>query len=329
MMPTLDKQLSLYIRQFAKLRTDRSANWTLATQKQAPHKPFLLLSILDLLAEGYILSNLIEITPELGEHFAEYWDLILPEHRGNLALPFFHMRSSKFWHLVPKPGQEAVLAAANRGYSIGQLQRMLLGAKLDEELFALLQIEEARDALRATLIQTYFAPEYHGILFEQGQLNLQAYLYSQQLLEQAGTVVKEEPDREDTYKHNVRDQGFRKAVVRIYEHRCAFCGVRMLTSTGHTVVDAAHIIPWSISQNDDIHNGMALCRLCHWTFDEGLAGVSTKYQVMLSKELQMMENRPGHLLTVENRPILGPKEEDLWPDLDALNWHRQNVFMKG
>jgi putative restriction endonuclease len=206
---------------------------------------------------------------------------------------------------------------------------MLLGAKLDDELFELLSIQEARDALRTTLIQTYFAPEYHGRLFEQGQLNLQAYLYSQQLLEQAGRIVKDESTKKEVYKSNVRDQGFRKAVVRIYEHRCAFCGVRMLTSTGHTAVDAAHIIPWSVSQNDDVHNGMALCRLCHWTFDEGLTGVSTKYQVQLSRELRMMKNLPGHLLTVESRHILGPNEEDLWPDLDALKWHHQNVFIKG
>jgi hypothetical protein len=38
-------------------------------------------------------------------------------------------------------------------------------------------------------------------------------------------------------------------VVHIYEHRCAFCGVRMLTSDGHTAVDAAHVIPWSINND--------------------------------------------------------------------------------
>lgn len=324
-----ENKLASYIHQFAKLRTDRSANWDAATQMQAPHKPFLLLSILDLFSEGDILTNLIEITPELGELFADYWDIVLPERRGDLALPFFHMRSSKFWHLVPRPGQEAVLAAANRGYSIGQLQRMLLGARLDEELFELLQIEEARDALRTTLIQTYFSTEYQRNLFEQGQLNLQAYLYSQRLLEQSGEPVTYKPTEKDVYKSSVRDQGFRKAVVRIYEHRCAFCGVRMLTSTGHTAVDAAHIIPWHVSQNDDIRNGMALCRLCHWTFDEGMTGVSSRYQVLLSKDLRTMENLPGHLLTVEHRQILGPNEEALWPDQDALKWHRQHVFMKG
>jgi putative restriction endonuclease len=44
----------------------------------------------------------------------------------------------------------------------------------------------------------------------------------------------------------------------------------MLTVEGRTVVDAAHIIPWSILHNDDVQNGIALCRICHWTFGEGL-----------------------------------------------------------
>jgi hypothetical protein len=34
-----------------------------------------------------------------------------PERRGNLALPFFHLRSSKFWHLIPRSGDEESLAS--------------------------------------------------------------------------------------------------------------------------------------------------------------------------------------------------------------------------
>jgi putative restriction endonuclease len=322
----VDKSLLLYIRAFSKLRADRSANWTSATQGQAPHKPLLLLSVLDLFAEGSLGTNLIEYSSELAELFASYWHIVLPERRGNMALPFFHLRSSKFWHLVPQPGQEEILEAASRGYP-SQLQKMILGAQLDEELFTILQHNESRNALRAALIQTYFSSDYHAVLIEQGDLNIQSYLYSQKLIAEAHKENRDAIEAE--YKSKVRDQGFRKAVVRIYEHRCAFCGVRMLTSSGHTAVEAAHIMPWSISQNDAIKNGMALCRLCHWTFDEGLTGVSVKYQVMLSKELRMMsQNLPGHLLTVENRQILGPVDDDLWPDLDALQWHRQHVFLK-
>lgn len=74
---------------------------------------------------------------------------------------------------------------------------------------------------------------------------------------------------------------------------------------------------------------MALCRLCHWTFDEGLASVSARYRVVLSGDLQTSLNRAGHLTTLENRDILGPEERDLWPNPDALKWHRKEVFRAG
>jgi len=52
-----------------------------------------------------------------------------------------------------------------------------------------------------------------------------------------------------------------------------------VTADGHTAVAAAHIIPWRYSHNDDPRNGLALCYLCHWTFDEGLVILTDRYQV--------------------------------------------------
>jgi putative restriction endonuclease len=321
--------LAYYIKKFSHLRTDRTAGWTAATQGQAPHKPFLLLAVLDLFAQGHISANLIEITPELGGLFAAYWSKVLPpERRGNLALPFFHLRSSGFWHLAPQPGMETSLAAVHQIDTLSLLGKLILGASLDDDLYQLLQMKEARDVLRTVLIQTYFTPEYHPILLDQSEVNMQTFLYSQHLIEQARQQLMEAPVDQDEYQPAVRNQGFRRAVVRIYDHRCAFCGVRMLTSDGHTAVDAAHIIPWGVSHDDDLHNGLALCGLCHWTFDEGLVGVSSRYLVLLSSELRFTQNVPGHLQTLENRPIIGPAEQDLWPSVDALDWQRKNIFRK-
>ena len=328
MLPA-ENSLSRYLHKFAHLRTDRSRGWTTVTQGQAPHKPILLLSVLDLFAQGHVTANLIEITPELGELFAAYWTKVLPERRGSLALPFFHLRTSGFWHLLPQPGQEAALQATRQVDRLNLLGKLILGARLDGELFQLLQTAETRSILRTALIQAYFAPQVHSELLALGEINLQSFMYSQHLLEQARQQVKETPGEQDTYQPAVRDQGFRKAVVRIYEHRCAFCGVRMLTSDGRTAVDAAHIIPWSISHDDDPHNGMALCGLCHWAFDQGLLGVSARYLVLLSGELRITQNVPGHLLTLESRSIIGPAEQALWPHLEAIGWHRQNVFRRG
>jgi putative restriction endonuclease len=59
-----------------------------------------------------------------------------------------------------------------------------------------------------------------------------------------------------------------------------------------------------------------------------LVSVSPHYAVITSPQLAANQNVPGHLLTLTGRGIIGPSEQPLWPDLDALGWHRQHVFRK-
>lgn len=73
---------------------------------------------------------------------------------------------------------------------------------------------------------------------------------------------------------------------------------------------------------------MALCHLCHWTFDKGLVGVSAEYQVLTSPRLSTGQNVPGHLIALSNREILGPVEKELWPDVASLKWHLREVFRR-
>jgi putative restriction endonuclease len=323
------KKLESYLECFAKLHSDSSrSRWPATTHYRAPHKPVLLLAVMDLIAEETVSANLIEITPDLGELFTLYWSRVMPpDQRGNLALPFFHLKSDGFWHLMPQPGKKAIVEGSDQIKSVHRLRELIVGARLDEELFQLLQNDRSREQLRALLIEKSFSPELHPGLLEQGVINVEAYRYSQNLLEQARKQKDSEPlSIGQAVRAAARDQGFRRAVVTAYEHRCAVCGVRMLTADGHTVVDAAHIKPWSVSFNDNPRNGMALCKLCHWTFDEGMISVSARYIVVTSPQLGINHNIPSHVITFASRKIIGPEEETLWPDLEALGWHRQNVF---
>lgn len=319
--------LDHYIKRFRKLRSDRNARWPAASLHRSPYKPLLLLSVMDLFAQGSITSNLIELTPDLGELFNLYCSRIMPpDWRCNIAMPFFHLSREGFWHLVPLPGKEDIIASGRRLQSVSLLVNTVTGARLDEELYALLCVEKFRNVLRTLLIETCFAPEAQQELVEQGTINSEAFEYSQILLEQARQQQVKEERKE--YRRLARDQGFRRAVVIAYEHRCALCGIRMLTPDGHTAVVAAHIVPWNISHNDDPRNGMALCHLCHWTFDEGLIGVSPGYIVMTSPRLTANQNVPGHLDTLNGRGMIGPGERALWPDSKSLKWHLQEVFHK-
>ena len=112
-------------------------------------------------------------------------------------------------------------------------------------------------------------------------------------------------------------------MVNTYDHRCALCGVRIITPEGHTVVDAGHIIPWSTSRNDDIRNGLALCKLCHWNFDEGMLGVSDNYNVIVSRKIAANPNVPGFLVTLADRGIILPQDSDLWLAKEYLEEHRR------
>jgi putative restriction endonuclease len=105
-------------------------------------------------------------------------------------------------------------------------------------------------------------------------------------------------------------------------------GIRMLTPEGHTIVDAAHVKPWKESFDDRPTNGMALCKLCHWSFDKGLMSVSKKYEVLVSKRVVKEQNYPGHIQTLTGRPIITPEKETFWPAQDNLHWHRKNTFRK-
>lgn len=321
--------LEQYVKKFSQLRRDRTAKWPETSLGRSPYKPLLLLAVMDLFAQGELTANLIPLTPELGNIFHLYCAQVMPpDWRCNIAMPFFHMSGEGFWRLQPRPGKEAVIASGRQLYSERLLVDTVAGAVLDDELYRLMCVERSRDVLRAAIIKSNFDDPTQQRLLAQTTINAAAFKYSQQLLAgvlEKGTKIKEISEE---YAPAIRDQGFRRAVVLAYNHRCALCGIRMLTPDGHTAVAAAHIVPWSISRDDDPRNGIALCHLCHWTFDKGLVGVSTAYRVLTSPRLLTDQNVPGHLVTLSDREILGPAEKALWPDVDSLKWHLKEVFRK-
>ena len=65
--------LEKYLQMFAKLRIDKGRErYPEITYHRAPHKPLLLLSIIDLIAQGRIAENLIEPSYELVDTFNTY-----------------------------------------------------------------------------------------------------------------------------------------------------------------------------------------------------------------------------------------------------------------
>ena len=68
-------------------------------------------------------------------------------------------------------------------------------------------------------------------------------------------------------RHRVLQAGFRKRVIHAYKRMCAVCRLRH-----EELLDAAHIVPYDRG-DQDIPNGVALCKLHHSAFDQHIIGV--------------------------------------------------------
>ena len=69
---------------------------------------------------------------------------------------------------------------------------------------------------------------------------------------------------------------FRRVVREAYDSRCVICGLRLPSGPDCEVagVDAAHILPWSAYDLDVVANGLCLCKLHHWAFDQQVVAIS-------------------------------------------------------
>jgi putative restriction endonuclease len=303
------------------LRVASGTIWTDGTKKKAPHKPLLLLSVLDLIEQGEITSSVIYPSSDLLDTFNRYCQLVMPQSKNtSMAYPFSRIRNDgDFWRMIPHEGYSADFEYNIN--SMSKLKEIYVCAIIDQNVFALFQDPESRNYLRNVIISHYFSKEVGFLLRTQYENNLAASDYSRDLLRMA--EEKSNFDTHDDREQAVRDQGFRKTIVKLYEHRCALCGIRLRTPEGHTMVEAAHIVPWCESKDDRPVNGLCLCRLCHWSFDQGLMSVDEEYQVLVSDRVRSDNNMPGHILTLISRGIIKPENNLYWPSLPLLASHRR------
>ena len=318
-MSTMDrKDLEYYVEKMKRLKIDRAHG-------PAPHKPALLLSVIALIEDGQVTENRFELCPELAEVFIRYWSKVT-DRKPDISLPFFHLQSDEFWHLHPNTDYENALRVANRIKGVSRLREVVAYACLDDELFLLLTDAINRETIRQTLIRTYFQ-EYKeqigGLIVESQQIGA----YRESLIDEVETRFSTtKPKAPSGAAGRVRDAGFRQAIMRLYDYTCAVCELRIVTMDGESATEAAHIIPFRVSQNDDARNGVSLCKLHHWAFDRGLFSLSEAHTVIVSE--LMSDKRPTEwkLTELEDKCIQLPDRVQLRPAQEAMEWHRDNVL---
>lgn len=309
--------LQKYLHEFTNLRIDRAHG-------DAPHQPVLLLTVIEMIEQEQIGINEIVPSPHLVEIFLKYWNCI-PDRKPNPALPFFHLKNSSFWHHHPNPDYEKALEVVTQIKTFPQLRKIISHASLDQELFMLLKETVDREILRKALIDKYLPDqldEIQKIISEEQQISG----FSKELLDYAQQDFAIELEEPIERKKKIREPGFRRTIMRIYDYTCAVCELQILTLNGESVTEAAHIIPFSKSNNDDVRNGISLCKLHHWAFDRHLFSVDESYKVIVSDLMTEQGPTEWKLATLNGKDILLPREKKLYPAQDALAWHREKVL---
>jgi putative restriction endonuclease len=204
---------------------------------------------------------------------------------------------------------------------MSQLAGTVAYASFDDELFTLLLDPVAREHVRQTIIGAHL-PRYGSVI--EGIVNEQREVAhaERNLLQQA-----EKPTAtSDMPESPVRSAAFRSVIMKLYDYTCAACRLRIVTSDGGSAVDAAHIIPFSVSHDDGIGNGLALCKIHHWAFDSGLLSLDDRYKLLVSGAFD--EAGPTALLlrNLRDKPILLPPQKPFHPALHAVRWHRAHRF---
>lgn len=119
----------------------------------------------------------------------------------------------------------------------------------------------------------------------------------------------------------VRDAKFRRAVLHVYEGRCALTGMRLVNGGGRLETEAAHIMSVGDGGPDAVNNGIALSGTVHWMFDRGLIGLSDSGDILLSSKIN---DREGvEKMIYPNRRARWPSAPAYCPHPRYLAWHRE------
>jgi putative restriction endonuclease len=280
-----------------------------AHEGRAPHKPLLLLVVLDLIeSQGPPADGLLELTPDLAFRFSAYASVVAHRRSQTIRVryPFYHLKSDGVWQPLDESKQPT-----------GERSRVRFAA-LDASFLECLCDAEWRSAARRRIIAVWFEPKEQAAL---------CVLSGLPVPEDGAGVVAQDP-LEAAVKTG-REARFRINVVYNYRFTCALSGYRLTTIDSGSIVDAAHIHQFADSRNNDPRNGLALSKNAHWLFDNGLWTVDRDYRVLVADshfDEQCSDPGSRSLTSYHGQPLFLPAAQSHWPGFEYVEWHRTKRF---
>jgi len=282
----------------------------------------MLLSVIDLIESGEIVDNKIFFSQPLVDQFDRYFNEISKSDDWcQPSPPFFHLRTSNFWHHKIKPGREdSYSKLSTSGGGIKRIVENIDYAYFDEDYYSLLCKKEYRAIIRRHILDQFFSDS------EREKLSNLIVNFSDSIAYENRLLSKTLDSSFQGTIEAVRDIAFRRIITSIYDYQCAVCGFRIVYPTITSPIDAAHLIPWSKSNNDHPSNGIALCKLHHWALDARLISPTFDFKWKVSKVLDSRRNSENQITMFSNLGILLPKESSYYPSDESIAWCLDNLL---
>ncbi len=314
------KDLSYYCKAFQSLRRDYKNGG-------APHKPILLISLIQAFQQQLYKSNQITIIPEFVGLFKSNWNVLVnSNHTCLFTLPFYHMSSEPFWNLIPNAGCEIWVKSKSSMRSFANLITAIKYAEIDQELMELMLKKEESEVLIHLLLNDYFSKTKDNF-----KPNVNKYITDieyqiisenhEEYRKRLFKILKEFDNEEFQEEVYIRSSIFKKEIPKIYNYTCCISEMRIDVVDNISMIDACHIIPFSDSYNDTISNGIALCPNLHRAFDRGLISINEKYVVIVKNNFSETFSSAYNIKQFHGKKILLPFKEFYFPSLDSLKYH--------
>ncbi len=123
-----------------------------------------------------------------------------------------------------------------------------------------------------------------------------------------------------------RDPGFRRLILRIYEHRCALCGYDGRLGDSDLGLEAAHYKWLSEGGPNTKKDGVALCTYHHATLDLGAWGLDANRRVIVSQDVHGRSEVDNYLLRFHGKSLKEPQSGEPVIGKEFIDWHRKVIF---
>ena len=276
---------------------------------ERPHKPLLLLAVLELLDIGHATPGNIPWCQELRDQFTSQF-LIVKKHNDQNSpdLPFRYLAGDGIWEALESDGTTSI----RREIRVSDMGKVF--ARFTGGFEAIVADPRNRSHLRNALISRYF-PWAADFLNPANHSEI--------------PIPDKAPRVSDESAEYGRSPAFRRTIIEIYDHQCAACGLRIRLPVINDVsfIDAAHLIPFAISRNDHPTNGLALCKNHHWAMDRNLIAPSPDFHWRASPLLdERRSNGEKELFRISGKSLLLPKDPAFHPDSSGLSWRFERLL---